>query len=754
MISPLACGSLRGPDDLAARLRLATRDRSLGFGLRCAPMRVSRERVLRLLERSKRKAVPGHELAHALRLGPQGPQRVARLLRELEREGRIERAAGGWRIAEPGRLSRAVCRRDADGSLAALDEAGRLHRIDADTALDGELLLVEARGEGDRAEVARAIGGARREWVGILGRRGRDLRLTPYRDEARWELRVPRGATGGARPGDVVVAIAAPGRAAPRGRARRAAAPAVAKVVEVLGPPGTPDADFRAIAWRHRLPRLFPAAVLAEAETCSESIDAGELARRRDLRGLPFVTIDPATARDHDDAVCVEPLPRGRVRLWVAIADVSHFVAEDGALDREARRRGNSVYFPDRAIPMLPERLSGDVCSLRPDVDRLVLAVELELDAGGAQRVVRFHEAVIRSRARLVYDDAAVVMDGGASERVRDGEVVRQLLLLALLSRRLAARRREAGAIDLDLPSAEIVLGDAGHPTDILEAPRTTAHRAIEEAMLAANRAVAEHLSTRGVPVLYRVHEPPTPTALGELRALLESFGLLELPRGAPLGPGEIAAAVQRASGRPEERLVNTTALRSMRPARYDPRCLGHFALAFDAYLHFTSPIRRYADLVAHRALRDAIADSADARRRAAARDARLAAWAERTSLCERTAMTAEREAVDLAKCVFMKPRLGERFDATVTRVARHGFYATLDPFFVEGLVPARDLRGRFELDERAIALVARGSGERFALGDRVRVRVAQVDLVRGWIDFALEQRLDRPRRRAREARA
>jgi ribonuclease R len=528
----------------------------------------------------------------------------------------------------------------------------------------------------------------------------------------------------------------------------------VARITEVLGPPGTPDADFRAIVWRHRLPLDFPAAALAEAAASDAALDAAALARRLDLRDRPFVTIDPVNARDHDDAVCVEAAGRGRTRLWVAIADVAHFVAEDGALDREARRRGNSVYFPHRAIPMLPERLSSDACSLRPDVDRLVLAVELEFDARGERRAARFHEAVMRSRARLVYDDAAAVMEGATHPRVETGPVTEQLRLLAELAQRLGARRREAGAIDLDLPSAEIVLGDAGHPTDILEAPRTVAHRAIEEAMLAANRAVAEFLEARGAPVLYRVHEPPTPTARDDLRALLESFGLLEgLPRGAALGPGEIAAALQRALGRPEERLVHTTALRSMRPARYDPRCLGHFALAFDAYLHFTSPIRRYADLVAHRALRDALLDTVEAKGRAQARDARLAVWAERTSLCERTAMNAEREAVDLAKCVFMKPRVGERFDATITRVAKHGFYATLDPFFVEGLVLARDLRGRFELDERGVALVSRG-GERFSLGDRVRVRVDQVDLVRGWIDFALEGRLERPRRRARGADA
>jgi ribonuclease R len=623
-----------------------------------------------------------------------------------------------------------------------VDETGRRLALEPGAALPGERVLVEPVAEG-RGEVASAVGGTRREWIGILGKRGREPVLTPYRDDAEWEIRLARASLRGARPGDVVVAVFPP--APPRTGGKRARGPAVARVVEVLGPPGTPESDFRAIAWRHRLPREFPRAALAEAEAVPAALDAAECARRRDLRELPFVTIDPATARDHDDAVCVEDLAGGRVRLWVAIADVSWFVAEDRDLDREARRRGNSVYFPDRAIPMLPERLSGELCSLRPDVDRLVLAVEMEIDASGAVAAARFHEAVMRSRARLVYDDAAVVMEGGRSARVAPGPVTEQLRRLAAVAERLTARRRAAGSIELDLPSAEIVLGDASQPTDIREAPRTIAHRAIEEAMLAANRCVAERLLANGVPTLYRVHEPPTPSSLVELRALLESFGLLAGVRGGAFGAGEIADAVARAAGRPEERLVNTAALRSMRPARYDPRCLGHFALAFDAYLHFTSPIRRYADLVVHRGLRDHVTGGKAARDRSAARAPRVAAWAERASLCERTGMAAEREAVDLAKCVFMRDRVGEHFDATISRVAKHGFYATLDPFFVDCLVPLRTLPGRFELDDRGAALVTRRGGARFALGDRVRIVVTQVDLQRGWIDGALEGVRDAP---------
>src|SRR5690606_4257690 len=299
-------------------------------------------------------------------------------------------------------------------------------------------------------------------------------------------------------------------RAGPRrGRRPEAPPPPSGRLVEVLGPLGTPDADFRAIVWRHRLPLIFPPAALAEAEALDPAA-AGAGRARLDLREQPFVTIDPASARDHDDAVFVEPRAgRGQRtavdRLWVAIADVSRFVPEGSALDTEARRRGNSVYFPDRAIPMLPERLSGELCSLRPGADRPVLAVALDVASDGSVRRARFVEATIRSRARLVYDDAAVVMEGGDSPAIRDPVVRDQLVRLAAVGKRLTARRFAAGAIDFDLPSAEIVLGDEGRPTDIVEAPRTIAHRAIEEAMLAANRAVAEHLVAREVPTLFRI---------------------------------------------------------------------------------------------------------------------------------------------------------------------------------------------------------------------------------------------------------
>ncbi|MBW2422337.1 MAG: RNB domain-containing ribonuclease, partial [Deltaproteobacteria bacterium] len=331
------------------------------------------------------------------------------------------------------------------------------------------------------------------------------------------------------------------------------------RVVEQLGRPGEPEADFRAVVWRYRLPVEFAAATLAEAKAARLAVSAKELARRVDLRDRAFVTIDPPDARDHDDAVCVEAADRGQpgrsgqeqeeegkesnkgsIRLWVAIADVSHYVAEGSALDAEALYRGNSVYFTDRSVPMLPERLSGDLCSLRPDVERLALVVELLIDRKGAVTRSSFYPAVIRSRARLHYAQAAAVMEAadsaGGLAALRAGWddeagppdpalVTDQLQLLARLAQRLMERRFAEGSIDFDLPTGEIVLDDEGMPHDVVESERTLAHRAVEEAMLAANRAVAKALESSGLPTIYRCHEEPAPEKLADLRQLFESYG-------------------------------------------------------------------------------------------------------------------------------------------------------------------------------------------------------------------------------------
>lgn len=640
------------------------------------------------------------------------------------REGRVERIGNGYRLQRTDGLIEGQLEGRPEGGSVVEDTGEVWHVSGPAGARRGDrVLLVPSDRSRRRGEVLGVVEGSRETWVGIYRGRGRRGAVTPYRDEGDWRISVDPRDRAGAREGDVVVVV--PGRDRRRG----------GRVVEVLGPPGSPEADCRAVIWRHRLPTAFPDEVLAAADAIPEELDPQEIARRVDLRDRLFVTIDPATARDHDDAVCVEVAPEGGARLWVAIADVSHYVAAGSPIDVEALQRGNSIYFLDRVIPMLPERLSGDLCSLRPGRDRLVLVVELELDRAGVVARRGFYPAVIRSRARLAYDVAARAMEGATTGREVIDEIAESLRLLGGISRRLTDRRVTAGSLDFELPSAEFVLGDDGRAVDIREAERSIANRAIEESMLAANRAVAEALETAGVPAIYRNHEPPGPDENDALGELLSAFGLLgrHWRHGEALSPVEIAAALRRIEGHPAERLVHGTALRSMRRAGYEAHSRGHFALAFPHYLHFTSPIRRYADLVVHRALKVLLSG-----RKGEAGPASMATVAARISWRERLATEAEREVADLAKCAFMAPQVGREFDGSISGVARHGLYVTLDDWFVDGLVHVSTLPGRFAFDEKRFTLAAKGSGVRFRLGDRLRIRVDAVDLVAAHIDFSI----------------
>jgi ribonuclease R len=697
---------------------------------------VGADAVLRALQGRARPALAVPALLRALDLSPRSRPALRRLLKQLVADGRLERLGARYRLSRSDGLVEGIFTPGGRSGGRVETEDGRVWRVTQfGDGAPGDRVLLQPLAE-RQGEIIGVLEGRREAWVGVVERRGRMTLVTPWRDSAGIPVFIGPRDRRGARAGELVL-VSLSGRVsqpAPRGRRLRAEArPAQGRVIEVLGPPGSPEADYRALVHRRNLPAVFPEAVLEQVARLEPGLRPQHLAGRLDLRDRPFLTIDPENARDHDDAVCVERLPGGASRLLVAIADVSHYVAPGSPLDREALRRGNSVYFPDRAIPMLPEALSGDLCSLRPGVDRLVLVVELAVQPSGEAKLRRVAPAVIRSWARLVYDEAARVMQGGRLGQAGAGELTAQLRELARVAEQLLARRSAAGSIDFDLPSAEIVLGDEAQPVDIVETPRTVAHRAIEEAMLAANRAVAEALDAARIPTLHRNHERPDPPDLEALRELLEGLGLL--PPGAmrEISPAEIARALRGVAGRPEERLVHQVALRSMRQARYEVEVRGHFALAFRHYAHFTSPIRRYADLVVHRSVKTMLGLGGEN-----PEPAWLRAAAARLSWRERVAMEAEREMVEIKKCVFLAAHLGETHAGTVSGVARHGLYVTLSTFFAEGLVHSSRLPGRFELDERAHSLVARGSRRRFRLGDRLRVRIETSDPLRGRIDFSL----------------
>jgi ribonuclease R len=541
--------------------------------------------------------------------------------------------------------------------------------------------------------------------VVCAGRRGLELR--PHPDDG--SFRAPLRAEGGVRAGDVVSL-----RFERRGRVN---------VGAKLGRVGDPDLDFAALADAHGLPRSFPPAVLRELEGIERGFE--DDAERVDLRDVPFVTIDPLRARDHDDAVFVEGRGAG-FRLHVAIADVSAFVPEGAALDREARRRGNSVYLPDRVVPMLPERLSGDLCSLRPGEERLALAVELAVDAGGALRRLRVAPARIRSRAKLAYEEAAAAMEGAAAPR---GEWSDSLQALAALAAVLRERRVAEGSLDFELAEAEPVVDAHGRVRAIARAPRTVAHRAIEEAMLAANRSIADLLVEARWPALHRIHEPPNPAELAELEPVLASLGLWPGRMRRPPAAEDLPELALAARERADAGVVHALLVRAMKQARYAEEPLGHFALAFERYLHFTSPIRRYADLVVHRAVRGVLAGRRPPR-------APLAPLAEHLSRREREAAQAEYQALDWKRAALLLPRIGERFEGRVSGMAPAGLFVTLDAVHGDGLLPLRTLPRAARLDLRR-AVLALGR-ERIRLGDRIEVRLAGVDPARGRFSLAL----------------
>jgi ribonuclease R len=659
---------------------------------------------------------------------PRAVRAIRRMLRGLEQRELVERVEGRFRARrDDGAIEARVESRRASGEAWAVDASGAEWRIaHAEGAAVGDRVLVQplpGSGAG-RADLLHVVEGARDHWIGILHRRGGMAHATPYRDDGEWWLRVAANDAGDARDGEVVQLVPA----ARRRRARAEEAP-WARVVRRIGRPGEPAADFAAVAWRHRLPVEFPddvEALLREAARGAE--DAGP--ERVDLRAIPFVTIDPVDARDFDDAVFCETRPDASLRLLVAVADVSHYVPPGSALDREAFRRGNSVYFPTRAIPMLPPLLSGDLCSLRPDVERLALVAELHCDEEGATRSASFHAARIHSRARLTYAEAQALLDGA------EGPHAAMLRTLADWAGSRSRERRRRGGLDFELPGVEIGYDAEDRPVRVGTSVRSDAHRLVEEAMLAANRAVAEWLARDALPVPYRNHEPPAPEDAALLAEHLRALGIADLAPG-PLSSRALARALAHT---PPERIavVHALVLRHLRQARYGAASLGHYALAMRHYLHFTSPIRRYADLVVHRAVKARLAGSAHPLESDEAQ--RISA---RVSFRERLAQRAEREMVDLARCAFLRDHVGEEHDGTISGLGRIGLFVTLEPWPIDGVVHASRL-GDAEPDE--LGHVLRAGGRTFHLGERVRVRIAAVDVVRARVELELVPSVQRPR--------
>ena len=514
------------------------------------------------------------------------------------------------------------------------------------------------------------------------------------------------------------------------------------EIVEVLGPASAPGVDMLSIVRKYHLPTEFPNNVLDQADRIPDKIDARQLDGREDLRKKFIVTIDPDDARDFDDAIDVEKIESGGWRLGVHIADVAAYVEPNSALDREARRRGNSVYLPDRVIPMLPERLSNGVCSLNPGVDRLTHSVFIHFDKNGVAKRARFTRSVIRSAHRLTYKQAYAILKSASHDPL--GERLHVAWELASLLRR---KRFEHGSLDLDFPEVKLRLDETGKPVRLERIDNDESHQLIEEYMLAANEAVARELKKRTVPTIYRVHENPDPAKLAEYREFVLSFNY-------KVGDLTHRAEVQRLlvsiRGKPEEQALKIGLLKSLKRARYAPQPLGHYGLAKPNYLHFTSPIRRYADLVVHRALADH-----NEKHRARIDMSQMASISEHISMTERVAAEAEIESVRMKKLEFFQRQLDERspqvFRAAIVDVRNYGLVVELPDVLITGLVHVSSLTDDFYLFEAAQRrLIGRRSRKRFSVGDQVRVFVVRVDAFKRQVDFAMASEAPMKTRRSK----
>ena len=569
------------------------------------------------------------------------------------------------------------------------------------------------------------------------------------------------------------------------------------RVIEILGRRDEFGVDVEIMIRKHHLPHRFPEEVLAEAEDAPQFISESEHQHRRDFRSLPVVTIDGETAKDFDDAVYVERLDNGHYLLQVHIADVAHYVRPASALDREARLRGNSVYFPDRAVPMLPLELSNGICSLNPYVDRLVMSVLMEIDRQGNTVRYEITPGIIHSAERMTYTAVRDILVGEPGACHTYQALVSNFKLMEELAQILIRHRHERGSIDFDLPEPEIMFDEAGRMVGVTRSERNIAHRIIEEFMLAANETVAGYLEHNDVPSLYRVHEKPNPQKVLEFEEVAATFGYslgIKLPARQSLRvhgrverdqrpklheqlekidleitPRHYQRLTARIEGKPEERILSYLMLRSLKQARYSEENLGHFALAAGTYTHFTSPIRRYPDLAVHRILKYVLQQekqghsggkvAAKGRVRKSATTDRhttpftsragehpappspdeLRAMAIETSEAERRAQDAERELISLKKVAFMAQHLGDEFDALLISLTKHGFFVELVDLFVEGFVSLESLEDdRYVYREGLRAAVGRRSNKTYRLGDRVRVRLDRVDPTENRMEFSV----------------
>ncbi|AJE44768.1 ribonuclease R [Celeribacter indicus] len=678
--------------------------------------------------------------------GIKGAARIdlKRVLKELEDEGHLQKRRKTYRDREklPPVSVLSVLAPDASGDLFAkpLEWAGEgpeprilLMLRESDPAVgEGERILAKLQEVTDedhqyQARLIRKIGSNPRKILGVFRKSAEGGRVVPIDKGNDKDWLVRAGQEQGAKDGELVEAEQA-------GPKNRLGLPQ-ARVITRLGDPSEPRAVSLIAIHQHGIPDDFPDAVIAEADARKP---AG-LKGREDLRDLPLVTIDPADARDHDDAVWAEydpdPKNEGGFVLWVAIADVAYYVTPGSTLDREAWKRGNSTYFPDRVVPMLPDRLSGDLCSLHEGVPRACLAVRMVIDAEGRKLSHRFMRGLMRSAATLSYAEVQAARDGQPNDRCAP---LMESVITPLYGayEALARARKARQPLDLDLPERKIVLGEDGRVKSVALAERLDAHRLIEEFMVLANVAAAEELFHRNRPLLYRVHEEPSLEKLDALREVAQASGFT-LAKGQVIHTSHLNKLLAQAEGTDHDELINISTLRSMTQAYYHPENFGHFGLALRSYAHFTSPIRRYADLIVHRALISAHGWGKDG---LSAEDTeRLEATAKHISETERRSMTAERDTTDRYLAAYLSERVGNEMTGHISGIQKFGVFVKLDETGADGLVPVRSLGAEFfHYDPKEQTLMGADTGTVISVGQKVVVRIAEAVPVTGGLELEL----------------
>ena len=715
------------------------------------------EQVLKLMRERVNHPATAKELARLLKIGRDEQSAFKRRLRALVGSGDLIEIRG-HRFGLPdlmnlvvGRVStnpRGFAFVDPETPLPDGPKSIFIAGNNLNQAMHGDRVVVriERAGDEDRAE-GRIVRILERSAQKVVGRYELDDSgqgfVVPFDRRLTMDVQVPRGETRDAAPGEMVTVEIT--------RFPTPTRPALGRIVEVLGSIDAPGVDTAVIIRKYGLNDAHSAAAIAEAHRLGAAVRERDIKGRTDFRKSPTVTIDGETARDFDDAISIDRLPNGNFWLGVHIADVSHYVTEGSALDEEAYERSTSVYFPERAVHMFPHELSTGLCSLNPHVDRLVQSCLMEVDRRSGT-VVRYemHDGVIHSSERMTYTAVNAILtdrDPAMIERYRP--LVPLFERMQELFTILNGRRRRRGSIDFDLQESQIVLDEAGLVEAIVASERNVAHRLIEEFMLLANETVAAHLDKLRMPSLYRVHEDPDPAKVAVFEEFISTMGYGLGQSGEKLTPADFQRLVGKISGKPEEKPIAFLMLRTMQKARYDPENLGHFGLAADSYTHFTSPIRRYPDLVVHRALRASRAGAHADQRLDLAED--LPEIARHTSERERRANDAERELVQWKKVRFMADKVGDEFGGFVTGVSSFGLFIELVEHFVEGMVHVSTMADDYyRFVERAHLLRGEKNGRVYRLGDRVKVQVIRVDMERRQIDLGLVEILESVRRSER----